>query len=208
VEYLKGQSYQVMVRQVPTGDFIWQVEGGRAGCEAKTVRDLVDSAQSGRLDEQLFRLQRNFTVAILFVVGLATPLDVPDIGGWTYNGIDNLLVGRNRRGILTSRCASEEPAEVGDRLNSLIRYTRKAPRRALRPRHYPISGRLSDRAEVVHALLSSVRGVRDKSRIAERLAAGSSLADIFSFTDADWRERGFTKLMASRLADRCKEEGV
>lgn len=198
--------YHVIVRQLHTGDYIWAVPGGRAGMELKQIQDLLTSRANGRLNEQLFRLSRLFSLPLLLVVGaIDHDLDLPTRGGWTYNSMDNMLVGRQRRGIIVARCSGYD--DVSDRIHSLVRYTTRPMRDRPRVRRYAIPGAISGRAEVVYSLLASVKGIRDKTAVAERLAANHALSSLFQWGANQWKEVGFTKLMATRLDARLREKG-
>jgi ERCC4-type nuclease len=203
VEDLQNRGYQAMVRQLTTGDLIWSSVVGRVGVELKSPLDLLRSHMEGRLDQELYRLQREFALSVLLITEpLGFEADVPAIGGFTWNAVDNLLAGRQMRGILVTRRGE---APLADRVDSLVKYLDRSQQRLVRPRqrHFPAMEKLSDRAEVVYALLSAVKGIRHKAEISETLAAKLALHDIIQLSETGWREAGFTKLMAGRLREFC-----
>jgi ERCC4-type nuclease len=198
--------YHPLVRQLTTGDFVFGVQGfGRVGIEMKEVRDLLVSHVDGRLDDELFRLQRDCALACLLIVGpLGCAADIPAVGGFTWTAVDNLIAGRQMRGIVVLRCDHDG---IADRIAAWDKYLSRQPQRLVRPRrqHLPYMGKMTERAEVVYSLLASVKGVRDKSTIAARLADSKPLSEIFSMEVNAWREQGFSKLMAERLSAHVRE---
>jgi len=204
VEELRQLGYNPIVRQLGTGDLIWSAPVGRVGVELKCLRDLLTSLSEGRLDDELMRLRLTCTLAILCITDpLGYEADIP-AGRFTFDSIDNMLVGRQNRGVLVARTAGEE--SLAQRIHSLVRYLDRPQQKLLRPKkvHFPYMGKLTDRAEVIYALLASVKGIRDKAAIAERLAA-QPLARVFSYRYDDWRGCGFSKLMAQRLEQHLME---
>jgi ERCC4-type nuclease len=203
---LEALGYAPLVRQLDTGDFIFNVDGfGRVGIEMKEIRDLLVSHIDGRLDSELFRLQRDCALAALLIVGpLGCAADVPAVGGFGWNAVDNLIAGRQMRGIIVLRCDHDG---IADRIAAWDKYLSRQPQRLQRPRqqHLPYMGKMTERAEVIYSLLQSVKGVRDKSSIATRLADTMPLASVFSMDANGWRTQGFSKLMAERLAAQVTE---
>lgn len=205
VAALTQLGYCPVLRQLATGDIVWSSRMGRVGVEMKGMEDLLTSHQEGRLDDELYRLQREFAVAVLLLTEpLGYDVDVPPIGGFSWHAVDNLLVGRQLKGIIVARCNEVGPAQ---RIDKLYRYLERPQQRVIRPRerHFPAMGRMSARAETIYRLLQAVRGIRNKAEIAERMAGSHSLADVTAMTAKSWHEAGFTKLMAGRLAKFCRE---
>lgn len=201
---LRELGYEPVVRQLDVGDFMWGSPHGRVGVELKGVNDLLRSHQNGRLDDELYRLQRAAAVPILLIYGaLGSDVDVPPVAGFTWHAVDNMLLGRQLRGILVARTGD---STIAKRIASIEQYlsrsVRRTPRRAP---HFPYMGPMTDRAEVVYALLSTAKGIRNKAAIAEKLAANYTLSEIFTWDEAAWRAQGFTKLMARRLAGKLRE---
>lgn len=202
---LTALGYTVLVRQLRTADYVWDCPVGRVGCEVKQWGDLLNKAHT---DEQLFRLQGEFAIPLLLLVG---PMDATyDLDswvrkqGWNFMSVDNMLVGRQLRGIVLARCPDME--NLAERLHSLARYLARKPSEAPRPRYVPYIGPMSDRAEVVHALLRSVPRIKGKARIAERVAEAASLREVFVWDAARWQEFGLSKVMADRVVARLEEQ--
>lgn len=196
---LEALGYRVIERQLVTGDYVWSVPYGRAGLEVKSLQDLVNSRLNGRLDEQLYRLANSFQLPILLVMGaMDTDLDCPP--GWTATALDNLLVGRQMRGIVVARgCVGYE--DLPGRLDGLIRYTENISKRPPpRVNLYAFSGALTTRAEVVYNLFRSVRGMKNKASKAEKLVSEYPLSEIVQFSLRDWQKKaGLTKSTAEKI---------
>lgn len=204
VEELASYGYNPIVRQLETGDLVWTAPVGRVGVELKALRDLFVSLQEGRLDSELMRLRQSCVLAILCITEpLGYEADLP-ASRFTFDSIDNMLVGRQNRGVLVARVSGEE--SLAQRIHSLVRYLDRPQQKLLRPKqvHFPYMGKMTDRAEVIYSLLASVKGIRDKAAIAEKLSV-HSLAEVFSYRYDDWRGCGFSKTMATRLEERLHD---
>lgn len=204
-EGLERRGYTVMVRELKTGDYIWTVPGGRAGLEVKDFNDLLSSHRNGRLDEQLYRLRREFRLPLLLALGMYdTDLAFPENSGWSAIGADNMFIGREMRGIVVVR-ACPGYGDAPERIDHLVTYTKKVNSTKPRHRSYVFSApALTRKEEVVYGLLASVKGVRDKEGRAKALAAEHTLAELFTWEEEQWREAKFTKMMAGRLSERLR----
>lgn len=204
---LEKRGYTVPVRKLVTADYIWTVPHGRAGVEVKDFQDLINSHRGGRLDEQLYRLNREFRVPILLAMGLYdTSHQFVDGGGWNTISCDNMFLGRQMRGVFVARaCPSYD--ELPERLDALIHYTQKEQLTGPRHRAYIYERRgMTPKEEVLYSLLASIRGIRGKEQLTTQLAGKYSLSDIFNWGQKEWVAAGFTKNMAEKIVIRVRKE--
>lgn len=195
---------------LPSGDFAWSTPYGRVGVEDKPITALVTDRRSGRLDDELRRLCGAYELPILLIRGLPSvnsdgslhwlPHEATYREGWTIDSLDNLLLGRQMRGVYVTWCPTNE--YLGERLWHLYEYTMRTPQDVMYMKRAPMMpylGPLTGRAELVYTLLAQVKGIRDKREIAERLAVKHSLGALFNLDQKGWQAEGFTKLMAGKL---------
>ena len=201
VEEFQNEGYKAILKQMTTADVVFTVPQGRVGIEMKNVRDLLDSHREGRLDNELYRLAREFAVPVLCITEhLGSEADIPESGGWSFPAVDNMLFGRQVRGVHVIHCGT---MSIAHRIIRFEQYLgRMKDKQIVRPkkRHFPAMGKLTVRAEIVYALLSGIKGIKGKAEIAEALASQMSLQDIFGLDKDGWREKGFSPLMAGRLS--------
>lgn len=208
---LEDHGFKVSVKKLPAGDIWWgSPVYGRCGAEMKDVVDLLGSMDTPnanmipRLEDELRRLQENVALPILLTHGWAKwehfAKDSEDTR-WSLEAVDNLLFGRQLRGIYHCR-ARNTKGEHGltQRLTSLWYYTQKPLLdRLIVKRHFPYMGPMTDRAEVIYALLSHMKGLKNKRHWAEKLAAGGSIIEIVAKEETDLLEMGLSKMMAKKL---------
>jgi hypothetical protein len=203
---LEKWGYSVVTRRLRTADYIWTVPGGRAGCEVKDFLDLLQSHRNGRLDEQLHRLQREFSMPILLTMGLYdTDHQFPEGTGWTAMNCDDMLFGRQMHGVLLSQaCPSYD--ELPERLHRLIQYTKREAKTGARHRPYIYERKsLTPKEEVIYSLLASIRGIRGKDAVCSKLARNHTLSRLFSLPVKGWVAEGFTKATATKIVARLEE---
>lgn len=214
--HLRGHGFDVRMVMLPAGDFAWSTPWGRVGIEDKPLSALVTDKRSGRLDDELRRLVAMYELPVLFIRGMPSvaadgsirwlPQEAQYRDGWTIDALDNLLLGRQMKGVYVTWCPSD--GYLGNRLLSLYKYTQRRPQdeslKPQRPQVMPWLGPLTGRAELLFTLLGQVRGVRDRRELAERLAANYTLGQVLNFTVDDWKREGMTKLMAGRIAEHMK----
>jgi hypothetical protein len=131
-----------------------------------------------------------------------TDIEFPEHSGWNSIAADNMFIGRQMQGVLVARsCLSYD--DLPERLDKLIRYSRKRKDEGPRHRAYIFSRpALEPKEEVLYALLASVRGVRDKTVRCQSIAKRASLTEIFKWEEKEWVEAGFTKPMARKIVAR------
>lgn len=215
---LEAMGLSVVVKPLPSGDFAWSAERfGMVGVEDKTLTGLLGDHRTGVLDDQLRRLCEDYALPILLIRGLPVVkggqlsfwswTEQERLGGWSHVALDNMLVGRQLRGIVVAWAATSGVAI--ERLLALYRYTREsAPGGPDRPprAYLPWMGPLTGRAEVFYAILRQVPNLRNRRELATRLAAEATLTDLLTWGEAEYREKlGVTKLMAGRLAAAIQE---
>jgi hypothetical protein len=210
------------VTRLDCADFVWRSKTwGLVGLEDKTVSDLAGSRTSGRLDAQLRRMSETYDLFGIFLRGTISDWvsrahamnaaskrsnrDVDDPGGIPkhlrdYPALDNILLGRQLRGAFVVTC--QQTKQIHKRLASVYDYLErpKAQDAPVLEAHFPYTGPMTDKAEVVYRMLAAVQGIRGKKEIAEKLAEQFLLGDILQWDESDWRVAGFTKKMAGRLA--------
>lgn len=207
---LEAAGFSVGVAAIPT-DIVWfSPVYQRCGAELKDVPDLLgsmDTANSNmvpRLDDELRRLQEFVSLPILLTHGWGKwehfAKDDPD-ARWSLEAVDNLLVGRNLRGIVLARARNTKGEHgLSRRLISLHSYTQKPLLdRLLVPRYFPYTGPLSERSEAVYGLLARLRGLKNRKLLAEQIAAHWSINEIAAKEIDDLVEMGLTKMMAKRF---------
>lgn len=209
--HLRGHGFDVRMCILPSADFAWSTPWGRVGIEDKPLTALVTDRRSGRLDDELRRLVAQYELPILMVRGFPDvsadgslhwkPQEADFRDGWTIDSLDNLLLGRQMKGVYVTWCPTD--IYLGSRLTALYKYTQRRPNdeslRPQRPQVMPWLGPLTGRAELLYTLLGQVRGVRDRRELAERLAAKYTLGQLFDLDSAGWQAEGLTKLMAERI---------
>jgi hypothetical protein len=197
---------------LPAGDFAWSTPWGRVGLEDKPLTALVTDRRSGRLDDELRRMVATYELPILFIRGLPKvetdgalrwlPQEAGYREGWTIDSLDNLLLGRQMKGVYVTWCPTD--AYLGTRVMSLYQYTQRRPqdqnRPLQRPQIMPWLGPLTGRAELIYVMLGQVRGVRDRRELAEKLATKYTLGQLLDLDEAGWKEQGLSKLMGGRIA--------
>lgn len=209
--HLRGQGFDVRMCMLPSGDFAWSTPWGRVGVEDKPLTALVTDRRSGQLDDELFRLVAQYELPILFVRGIPAvkpdgsirwlPQEATYRDGWTIDSLDNLLLGRQMKGVYVAWCPTDQ--YLGERLMSLYKYTQRRPQdETLKPTRglmMPWLGPLTGRAELIYVMLGQVKGVRDRRELAERLASKYSMGQLLDLDVDGWKAEGITKLMAGRL---------
>lgn len=201
---------------LPAGDFAWSTPWGRVGLEDKPLTALVTDRRSGVLDDELRRLVATYELPILFIRGYPSvsadgslrwlPQEAQYREGWTIDALDNLLLGRQLKGVYVAWCPSD--TYLGERLMSLYRYTQRRPQdesvKPSRGQVMPWLGPLTGRAELVYTLLGQVKGVRNRRELSEALASKHDLGSIFNMTAEQWASEGLTKLMAGRVVQHMR----
>lgn len=207
---LEASGFSVGVAAIPT-DIVWfSPVYQRCGAELKDIPDLLSSMDTAnanmvpRLDDELRRLQEFVQLPFLITHGWAKwehfAKDDHDLR-WSLEAVDNLLVGRNLRGIVLARARNTKGEHgLSRRLISLHSYTQKALLdRLLIPRHFPYTGPLSERSEAVYALLARLRGLKNRKQLAEQMAAKHSISEIVAKEADDLVAMGLSKQMAKRF---------
>lgn len=196
---------------LPAGDYCWgSPVYGRVGVEAKEVTDLLSSVDTAnanmipRLDDELRRLQESYSLPILLTHGWGKWefLNRDTSGGrWTLESIDNLILGRQLRGIVHVRARGTKGAHgLGQRLVSLHQYTQKPLLdRLIVPRYFPYTGPLSERSEALYGLLARLRGLKHRKELAETWAARFSISEVVAKEVDDLIDMGLSKVMARRF---------
>lgn len=214
--HLRGTGFDVRMVILPSADFAWSTPWGRVGVEDKPLTALVTDRRSGRLDDELRRLVDCYELPILFIRGLPNvggdgairflPQEQDYRSGWTIDSLDNLLLGRQLKGVYVTWCPSD--AYLGTRLMSLYTYTQRRPQdESLKPQRQqvmPWLGPLTGRAELIYTILGQVRGVRNRREIAESMANKYTLGQVFDLKEDGWQEEGMTKLMAGRVVSHLR----
>lgn len=208
--HLRERGFDVRMCMLPSGDFAWSTPYGRVGVEDKPLGALVTDRRNGRLDDELRRLVDAYTLPILFIRGMPTigsdgslrwlPQEREYREGWTIDSLDNLLLGRQLRGVFVTWCPTDE--YLSERLWHLYEYTQRKPKDEVFMKRAPIMpylGPLTGRAELIYTILAQVKGIRDKREISERLAAKYDLGKLLYLDQKGWQNEGFTKLMAGKL---------
>lgn len=215
--HLRGHGFDVRMVMLPSADFAWSTPWGRVGVEDKPLPALVSDRRSGRLDDELRRLVDCYELPILFIRGLPNvggdgairflPQEQEYRNGWSIDSLDNLLLGRQLKGVYVTWCPSD--AYLGTRLMSLYKYTQRRPQddgaKPQRPQVMPWLGPLTGRAELINTLLGQVKGVRDRRELSEKLAGKYNLEQLFALSPEDWQGEGLTKLMAGRVVQHLRE---
>lgn len=214
--HLRGKGFDVKMVMLPAGDFAWSTPWGRVGLEDKPLTALVTDRRSGRLDDELRRLVTTYELPILFIRGYPVvntdgslrwlPQESTFREGWTIDSLDNLLLGRQFKGVYVTWCHSD--AYLGDRLMALYNYTQRRPQdentRPARPQVMPWLGPLSGRAELVYCILGQIKGIRDRRELSEKIATKYNLGQLMDLDQAGWQVEGVTKLMAGRIVQHVR----
>lgn len=215
--HLTAGGFDVRMCMLPSGDFAWSTPWGRVGLEDKPLSALVTDRRNGRLDDELRRLVDTYELPILFIRGIPKvsadgsikwlPQEAEYREGWTIDSLDNLLLGRQMKGVYITWCPGD--SYLADRLMSIYKYTLRRPQddpmKLNRQPIMPFMGPLTGRAELIYTLLGQVRGIRDRREVSERLAAQFNLAEILNFDTAKWQQVGMTKLMAGKIVETVQE---
>lgn len=218
--HLRGKGFDVRMVMLPSADFAWSTPWGRVGVEDKPLTALIADRRSGRLDDELRRLVGQYELPILFIRGMPVvgqdgslkwlPQDASFREGWTIDSLDNLLLGRQLRGVYVTWCPSD--MYLGDRLMSLYSYTQRRPQdennKVARQQVMPWLGPLTGRAELVYTLLGQVRGIRDRREVSERIATKYSIPSLLTMTAEQWQSEGMTKLMAGRIVEHVQSVAI
>lgn len=216
---LRQVGFAVHVRRLPAGDLLWTSPTlGTVGIEDKPLIALLSDLRTGVLDDELRRLCDEVRVPVLMVRGIPprggalrwpSPYLQDKFGDWSAHALDNLLVGRQLRGLVVAWCSGQE--DFAARVSSLYRYLERGPKEpdlsAPRQR-YPWLGPLTGRAEVIFALLGQVQGLRNRRKLALDLASRVSLTELLRWDADEFRKAGFTKLMAGRIAEAIRRLDV
>lgn len=214
--HLRGKGFDVRMMMLPSGDFAWSTPWGRVGVEDKPLTALVTDRRSGRLDDELRRLVATYELPILFIRGLPNvsadgslkwlPQEAEYRDGWTIDSLDNLLLGRQMKGVYVTWCPSD--AYLGDRLMSLYNYTQRRPNdpatKPARPLMMAWLGPLTGRAELIYTLLGQVRGMRNRRELSEALASKYTLGQMLDMDAKAWEGEGLTKLMANKVVSHVR----
>lgn len=214
--HLRGHGIDVRMCMLPSADFAWSTPWGRVGIEDKPLPALVTDRRSGQLDDELRRLVSQYELPILMIRGLPNvsadgtihwrPQEAEYRSGWTIDSLDNLLLGRQLKGVYVAWCPSD--AYLGERLLSLYRYTQRRPQdEAVKPSRgqvMPWLGPLTGRAELVYTLLGQVKGVRDRRELSEKLATKYTLGQMLDLNNEAWEAEGLTKMMAARVCSHLR----
>jgi len=209
--HLRGKGFDVRMVMLPSADFAWSTPWGRVGIEDKPLTALVTDRRSGRLDDELRRLVSQYELPILLIRGyphingsgelLWAPQEQEYRKGWTIDSLDNLLLGRQMKGVYVTWCHSD--AYLGDRLMAIYKYTQRRPddaaTRPMRSQVMPWLGPLTGRAELIYTLLGQVKGVRDRRELSEKLAATYNWGELIELTPEELMTHGISKLMAHRI---------
>lgn len=211
-QHLRGKGFDVRMVMLPSADFAWSTPFGRVGVEDKPLSALVTDRRSGRLDDELRRLVGQYELPILFIRGFPRVsasgelmwghLEEDYRKGWTIDSLDNLLLGRQMKGVYVTWCPTDQ--YLGDRLMALYRYTMKGgpaaeTMKVARPTIMPWLGPLTGRAELIYTLLGQVKGVRDRRDLSEKMANAYTFGQLIDLQPETWMEHGVTKLMATRI---------
>ena len=217
ISQLEGLGFSPRILPLSSGDYAWGTPVyGRVGVEAKDINDLIGSSETAnanfipRLDDELRRLIEDYGLPVLLAHDYARWEHFADGDDrWSIEAVDNLLAGRQMRGVLVVRARGTKGKHgLALRLASLYHYTQKPLLdRLLLPRRFSYMGPMSNRAEVVYTLLSRLGGFKNKRQMSEKLADTTSLKELFAWDVDQFRSSGFTKLMAGRVARLLEGEG-
>lgn len=214
--HLNDKGFDVRMCMLPSADFAWSTPWGRVGVEDKPLTALVTDRRSGRLDDELRRLVAQYELPILFIRGYPNVSNNGELlwntsesdyrKGWTIDSLDNLLLGRQMKGVYVTWCHDDR--YLGDRLMKLYQYTQRRPddaaTRPQRPQVMPWLGPLTGRAELVFTILGQIKGVRDRRELAEKVASTYTFGDIINMEADAWMAEGASKLMAGRIVSHLR----
>ena len=189
---LEKVGFTVNRRRMETADLVWAVPYGTVGVEDKPMKSLLADVRNGRLNDQLERLRSKHALPILLI---------RQDGGDEPPGYHTIRLGRQLRGIVVVDAIPDFASSV----KRYYDYTQEAGRPLKRPyeRHYPWVDEMSVPAEVIHAILQQVPRLTDRTKMAMNLAVKYPVNAVLYLPESAWREEGFSKLQAQRLAEVC-----
>lgn len=190
------------MRRLTTGDIVWTCPWGTVGIEDKPLNTVLSDRRSGVLDDELRRLAETYAIPMLLIRGLPRVgrRGMMEPGEESFVAFDNLLLGRQMRGILVVWCPTR--SLFGERVWRLYHYTQRptTPSQVVQRRHLPWHTRLGDKARVIYTMLGLVRGIQGRARLAEQIAATTPLDEFARWSADQFQAVGLSKLMAGRLA--------
>lgn len=200
--------FEVKVKHLGTGDFVWSCPLGVVGVEDKLFSDFTASIRNKRLDDELRRLEAAYAVPVLLVRGPVTQnLFDHSAFGWSEDMVSKALLGRQLHGVYTYRVLGNGYPTQARSLWELWDYTQRLDRGfegVRREKKLYWAGPLSARAEVLYGILGGVGGVRNRRGAALTLAH-HSLRELTTWGPTEWSAAGFSRLMAQKLTGTFKE---
>ena len=213
---LRDAGLDVKVVRLPAGDLLWTSSIGTVGIEDKPLTALLNDHRTGVLDDELRRLCESVAVPCLLVRGwpfvdhqgklrFASAFDQDRFDGWTQIAYDNLLLGRQLRGVLVLHCRGKQ--DFGLRIAALHAYLERSDIGSLRerPRQYmPWNQPFTGKEAIVYTVLEQVKGLRNRRELTKKLAE-LPLGQWLEWGEREFRAFGFTRLMAERMAKLMEE---
>ena len=189
-QLLRGMNIApVTITHLITGDYIWDSPLGLVIIERKELGNFLSSLGSGELHRQLTKMLEVAKLPVLLIEGIMEEykgkldywLGPEHLSTWDYDAVQNALLSWQAGGIYVTFSPATSYTHL--RLAALYTWSQKAKHlEPKRERRIPVTGRLSQRAEVLAALPH----IGEKN--AMRLAAEASLRQLFAASEEDWKK--------------------
>lgn len=202
--------FNVVVKHLAAGDFVWGCPLGSVGVEDKRFSDFAASIRNKRLDDELRRLEAAYAIPILYVRGpiVVNYFDRSGFGGWSEVMVNKALLGRQLHGVYTWRTLAGSYEDQALDLWHLWEYTQKLDRGfegVRREKKLLWNGPLGSRAETIYGILGGVGGIRNRRSVALTLANHPLSELTTQWGPTEWAAAGFTKHMAQKLTGAFRE---
>ena len=189
-QLLKGLNIApVTIMRLLIGDYIWDSPFGLVIIERKELGNFLSSLGSGELHRQLTKMLEVAKFPVLLIEGIMEEykgkldywLGPEQLSKWDYDSVQNALLSWQAAGIYVTFSPATSYTHL--RIASLYAWSQKEKHLSpKRERRIPVTGRLSQRAEV----LAGLPKIGEKRAI--ELATQASLKQLFSASEDDWKK--------------------